>query len=190
MARPRSQQAHSQVLNAAIALFGERGIDATSMDAIAEASGVSKATIYKYWRDKEALCLEVLRHLHGLDQEPVIFNSGNTRADLVGQLSRRPRPEFAEARSRIMPHLIAYSARNESFGLAWRELVMEPSRQQLKRILLDGVARGELRDLDLESSVAILLGSMMYNHIFRKNIPEMPEKIVDFFWRANAKVTA
>ena len=37
-------------------LFSERGIDATSMDAIAETSGVSKATIYKHWQDKDALC--------------------------------------------------------------------------------------------------------------------------------------
>jgi AcrR family transcriptional regulator len=34
-----------------LALFGERGIDAASMDAIAEKSGVSKATIYKHWQD-------------------------------------------------------------------------------------------------------------------------------------------
>ena len=61
MARPRSAQAHKKVLDAAVQLFSERGIDATSMDAIAEASGVSKATIYKHWQDKDALCLEVMR---------------------------------------------------------------------------------------------------------------------------------
>ncbi|HMV48309.1 MAG TPA: helix-turn-helix domain-containing protein, partial [Blastocatellia bacterium] len=60
MARPRSAQAHEQVLEAALRLFAERGIDATSMDAIAEASGVSKATIYKHWADKNTLCLEAL----------------------------------------------------------------------------------------------------------------------------------
>ena len=63
-------------------LFAERGIDATSMDAIAEASGVSKATIYKHWPDKDALCLEVMGYLHGLDEEPPVFDSG--------ELPRRP----------------------------------------------------------------------------------------------------
>ena len=48
MPRTRSADAHRKVLDAALELFAERGIDATSMDAIAEASGVSKATIYKH----------------------------------------------------------------------------------------------------------------------------------------------
>ncbi len=55
MVRPRSAQAHKKVLDAAVQLFSDRGIDATSMDAIAETSGVSKATIYKHWPDKDAL---------------------------------------------------------------------------------------------------------------------------------------
>ena len=37
--RPRSRKAHNKVLDAAIELFAVRGIDGTSMDAIAEASG-------------------------------------------------------------------------------------------------------------------------------------------------------
>ena len=59
MGRPRSAEAHTKVLLAAVHLFAEQGIEATSMDSIAEASGVSKATIYKHWQDKDALCLEV-----------------------------------------------------------------------------------------------------------------------------------
>jgi AcrR family transcriptional regulator len=43
MGRPRSEQAHVRVLEAGAGLFADQGIDATSMDAIAEASGVSKA---------------------------------------------------------------------------------------------------------------------------------------------------
>ncbi|HJY08747.1 MAG TPA: helix-turn-helix domain-containing protein, partial [Bryobacteraceae bacterium] len=60
MARQRSTRAHDQVLDAALKLFSKRGIDSTSMDAIAGASGVSKATIYKHWPNKDALCLEVM----------------------------------------------------------------------------------------------------------------------------------
>ena len=82
MARPRSIAAHRKVLDAALNLFAERGIDATSMDAIAEASGVSKATIYKHWREKDELCLEALGYLHGVDEEPPVFDSGDLRADL------------------------------------------------------------------------------------------------------------
>ena len=73
-------------------LFAERGIDATSMDAIAQSSGVSKATIYKHWADKNSLCLEVLAQVHGLDEEPPVFNSGDFRANLIAQLRHQPSP--------------------------------------------------------------------------------------------------
>ena len=42
------------------------------MDAIAQASGVSKATIYNHWADKEALLMEVMELIHGLDREQKI----------------------------------------------------------------------------------------------------------------------
>ena len=92
------------------------------MDAIARASGVSKATIYNHWPDKEKLALEVLVYVHGLDHEIPVFNSGDLRADLVAQLSHQPAPERTALKDKIMPHLIAYSARNVEFGAAWREL--------------------------------------------------------------------
>ena len=66
MARTRSASAHEKVIWAAAELFAERGVDGASMDAIAEESTVSKATIYKHWADKNALLLEVLEQINGL----------------------------------------------------------------------------------------------------------------------------
>ncbi len=109
MARTRSASAHQKVLDAALALVAERGVDGTSMDAIAGKSGVSKATIYKHWADKDALLLEMMAELHGLQIRP-LFDSGDTRADMVAVLSYRPR-EKADMRERIMPRFLAYSGR-------------------------------------------------------------------------------
>src|SRR5438874_12822124 len=87
MARGLSTRAHEKVLDTAAELFAQRGIDGTSVDAIAAASKVSKATIYKHWADKEALCLEVLVHVHRLDEEPPETDSGNLNEDMVAFLS-------------------------------------------------------------------------------------------------------
>lgn len=43
------------ILEAAGALFGARGFRAVTMEAAAEAAGVSKATLYKYFSDKDIL---------------------------------------------------------------------------------------------------------------------------------------
>jgi AcrR family transcriptional regulator len=190
MARPRSVRAHDQVLEAALRLFADRGIDATSMDAIAETSGVSKATIYKHWQDKDALCLEVMSRLHGRDQPVVEFDSGDLRADLIAVLSYQPPERYAELRARMMPHLIAYSARHQAFGLAWRQKVLEPPRLQLRRILDRAIAEQRLSAaLDYDIVMAMLLGPMMYRHIF-KLLAHQPEvlaaAVVEAFVKAHA----
>ncbi len=173
MARPRSPEAHEKVLHAALALFGERGIEATSMDAIAKASKVSKATIYNHWSDKKALLLEVMLWVHGLnpetDPQKDDPDSGSLERDLTIILSRRPPKKFEEARKRVLPSFIAYSATHHEFGEAWRDRVMEPGRQCIKRILRRAQRRGQLPpSLDLNSSMAILLGPMLYQHIFQR----------------------
>jgi AcrR family transcriptional regulator len=194
MVRPRSAQAHEKVLDAAAELFAERGIDATSMDAITEASGVSKATIYKHWPDKDTLALEVLVHLFGLDQEPPVFDSGNFRADLIAQLRCEPAPEHKPLREKMMPHLIAYASRNKEFGVAWRNRAVEPGRVALACLIRRGQKRGVLkRGIDPEVGIALLLGPMIYGKFFltRKLCRKCPENLeehaVDAFLAAYGK---
>jgi len=195
MPRPRSPQAHEKVLRAALKLFGERGIEATSMDSIAQASGVSKATVYNHWADKEALVMEVMVYIHGLDREPEDVDSGDLRDDLATVLTRRPPDEFDAARNRLIPAMIAYSAVHPEFGKAWRHRVMEPPRQCLKKILRRGIDRGLLPDsLDLELSMALLLGPLLYGHVFHKGEPRKSNDIgpatAEVFWRAYGVMAA
>ena len=167
MARQKSEEAHSRVIDAAVTLFTERGIESTSMDAIARASGVSKATIYRHWPDKDALCLEVLVYLHGLDKELPIFDSGDFRADIIAQLRYDPAEDRKALRERIIPHLMAYASHNRVFGAAWRSRVLEPVRIALRAMMERGKLRGILtQDLDPEVGLALMLGPMIYRHVF------------------------
>jgi AcrR family transcriptional regulator len=189
MGRPRSEAAHARVLDAAARLFADQGIDATSMDAIAETSGVSKATIYKHWPDKGALCLEVMSSLHGPDPQPPFQTSANVRADLVAFLGRHPPKPRSDLRGRIMPHMMAYAARRPAFGQAWRLRVIDPPRLQLVELLKRAVEEGELSpDLDLEVASVELLGPMMYRNLMRLmggHPPEnLPEVLVSTLWKA------
>jgi TetR/AcrR family transcriptional regulator, mexJK operon transcriptional repressor len=53
--RPRDPAKLEAILEAAYALFLERGMAATTMDAVAERASVSKMTVYANFRDKPAL---------------------------------------------------------------------------------------------------------------------------------------
>jgi AcrR family transcriptional regulator len=190
MVRPRSSEAHGKVLHAALALFSERGIEATSMDSIAAASGVSKATIYNHWADKEALLLEVMLWVNGLTGDPEDVDTGDLQRDLTKVLTRKPPDKFEVARDRMMPSLISYSALHPEFGKAWRHRVMEPPRQCIRNILRRGIERGQLSgDLDIESAIALLLGPMLYAHIFQREQKatslDLGPLTAQAFWRAH-----
>jgi len=71
MMPPRRRLAPEQrrrlIVEAAGRLFGERGYDATRLDAVAAAAGVTKPVLYRHFADKTALYLALLeRHREDL----------------------------------------------------------------------------------------------------------------------------
>ncbi|MFW5692388.1 MAG: TetR/AcrR family transcriptional regulator [Chloroflexota bacterium] len=69
MPRPDvSDERIPQILDAAARVFSQHGIDGASMTQVADASGVSKATIYHYFASKDALILALVQRLFDADQ--------------------------------------------------------------------------------------------------------------------------
>ena len=61
--REREKQARIQaILEAGLKIFGSQGYHGTSMDAIAEAAELGKATLYYYFKSKDELLLAILQH--------------------------------------------------------------------------------------------------------------------------------
>ena len=64
----------------AAALFAQSGYPATSMNQVAEASGLSKATLYHYYRDKYALLVAIaeghVTHLRALVEADLALGLG------------------------------------------------------------------------------------------------------------------
>ncbi len=53
-----------KIVDVASDLFQTRGINSTGVDTIVAEAGIAKMTLYKYFRSKEDLILEVLRQRH------------------------------------------------------------------------------------------------------------------------------
>jgi len=185
--RPRSLQAHDKVIESTLELVAARGIEGTSVDAIASTSGVSKATIYKHWPDKEALCLEAIGRLHGLDVERPRFNSGNLLQDFINLLQYRHAERFEDLRQRMTPHLIAYSASHPNFGRAWRDQTLEPLRMQATELIKKGIEQGSFpANIDIELALSMLIGPLVYMKIHKgKALPErFAPDVARAFWCA------
>jgi AcrR family transcriptional regulator len=64
----RSIDKRNRLVDAAMALFGEKGFQGTNAKEIAGKAGVSVGTFYAYFTDKKALLLEILsRHMADVD---------------------------------------------------------------------------------------------------------------------------
>jgi hypothetical protein len=68
-------------------------------------------------------------------------------------------------------------------------MAMEPPLRELRRLLERGIENREFRkDLDVELSLSLLLGPIIYWHVFLKKSEQSPrelaEGVVDAFWRA------
>jgi len=63
------EQRQAELLETAVAVFAERGYQATTMDEIAERAGVSKGMLYIYFKNKEALFGAVFRWFGKMTEE-------------------------------------------------------------------------------------------------------------------------
>lgn len=61
MSESRTSQKYDLILNAAARVFSEKGYSVASMNEIAAAAPVSKATLYSYFKDKKELFSEMIR---------------------------------------------------------------------------------------------------------------------------------
>lgn len=184
MARTPSVEAHEAVLAAALKLISERGIELASLDEIARIAGVSKATIYKHWRAKDALCIEAIGRLRS---DLPVFNSGDPHSDLIHLLRHFAATKRKQALGRIWQRIMNYAANNKSFAKAFRTRISQGHRNALEPLLKSAISKGELReDLDLDAAIDMLMGPIIYRRFMQDVVPpRLVKTVVDSFWQAN-----
>jgi AcrR family transcriptional regulator len=183
VARTQSVVAHEKVISAALRLIGERGIEGTSMDAVAQESGVSKATVYNHWKDKSSLFIDVLNRLRVTPPE---FCSGDPRRDLVDLVTHMANARRPGQLMRILPRMISYAAANPKFGREFQRSTTGPTEAQVARILNQAIAKGELSPVpDSDVVMSLLFGPILHRRLTSGKVPpEMPAQVVDAFWRS------
>lgn len=102
MARGRAANYDDQreaILRHAARLFARRGYIGTSMNQVAEAAGLSKASLYHYYRDKYAMLVEITEgHVSTLEAlVDAVRPEALPPADAVRRLIERIITEYADA---------------------------------------------------------------------------------------------
>jgi AcrR family transcriptional regulator len=158
--RPRSEEHREAVLKAAVELMQEDDLRRTSVDRISARSGVSKATIYKWWPNRTAVAIDAF--LHQIMVDAPVPDTGSAAEDF--RLTLRGIMSFYTSPLGV---IYAQLVGESQFYPAERERIrthqVNVRRAAVKRIWERGVARGELNaNVDPEVALDLIFGPAMY----------------------------
>ncbi len=85
--RPRDKSRDVAIEKAAIELLREVGYEQVTIESVAARAQVSKATIYRRWKNKAALIADAVHH-YAFCKVPV-FDTGSLRGDLIEVISEK-----------------------------------------------------------------------------------------------------
>jgi AcrR family transcriptional regulator len=168
--RPRSERARSAILDATGGLVLTRGIEAVSMDAVAERASVSKATIYRWWPTKERLVLDALYREWDTARDS-IHDTGSLQGDLESLLQPWVRRIRAKPYGRVIAGLIAAAQANPEFGEQWRQRFIQPRRDAARGLFARAMKRGEIStQVRVELALDLIYGSV-YHRLLMAHAP-------------------
>jgi AcrR family transcriptional regulator len=157
--RPRSERADRAIIDAALSLFAEHGVEGLCIEEVAARAGVGKATIYRRWPGKEDLLLDALAALKTPLPEP---RGESARDDLVALLDAMAADYADPRRARSFALLLGEGAKFPRLMSRYLETVVEPRREVMRGVLRRGMATGELRPgTDVEVALFMLTGAVL-----------------------------
>jgi AcrR family transcriptional regulator len=172
MARPPNadgQRTRQAILDAALALFSEKGYFGTSLRDVASAVGVRESALYNYFPGKEALFEALLAAESALKSEQLSALLESDEADgreLLERLADFVLNRFMQPRQQQLFRILMSDgmrlAREGRINLQER---MGSRRQDLEDVMRRLIAAGFLRDADPELLVMQFFGPL---HVWRQ----------------------
>ncbi|MEK8029319.1 TetR/AcrR family transcriptional regulator [Ideonella sp. DXS29W] len=156
----------SELLEAAMALFVEKGFAATKSEEVAARAGVSKGTLYLYFPSKEELLKAVIRDTLLADiargAERLAQEDGPTGQLLVELMTDWWVNVYNSPSSAIFK-LVMTEVRNfPDIGEFYLREVIEPGHRLIGGLVQRGIDRGEFRAVDIDGVVhSIVLPMVM-----------------------------
>ena len=150
-----------RILEGALSVFKEKGLDGATMDQIATAAGFGKATLYYYFRSKEEVFSAIL--VDGWQNiweslEPVIAEDGSPRKTFVNVLIKIA--ENAQNRPGLFVFLFNVPKAIKLDDQPWKDY-QHKLYAIIQGLLEDGVKKGEFPKVDPQLMFKALGGLFM-----------------------------
>lgn len=158
-----TEKRRSQIIEAAMKVFSEKGLEKARVDDIVEESGLSKGSVYWYFKSKDEIIQAAFDQFFDFDQQGLkmlVDQPGTTRERLLAY-SLILVQNVAQIYS-LLP--LAY----QFYAAATRQSLMQDSFQRyykaysdlLSQMLRQGIQRGEIKPIN-EQAVATQMTALM-----------------------------
>lgn len=164
----------AELTAAALDLFVEKGFAATRLDDVAARAGVSKGTLYLYFDSKEALFKAVIEEgivptLVAAEQQLAEYKG--TTVELLRHLLSGWWQQIGATRLAGVTKLIVSESRNfPEVAQYYHDTVIARAHALLRTTLQRGIARGEFRPLDVESTINVITAPLLMLVIWRYSL--------------------
>lgn len=185
--RPRDAEVDARILTHALSLLSEHGFAGMTIDQVARAAGVSKATIYRRYSDKGDL---ITAAVAAIPSPAAMDYAGSTR-ERLSQLLDDTRVRMVDKGGlTIQRQILAEVERNPELVALHRERTVAPRIEVVKTILRDGIEAGEVRaDLDLDLATDLFNGTWFIHDTRGLDFPpDWSTKVMDTLWPSFASV--
>lgn len=178
----RSDARPAELIDAALRCFAERGFAAARLEDIAASAGVSKATIYLYFENKEQLFESVVRTAVTpiVNQVSAVVEAfEGTTPDLVRTLLAILNPVLDSQFPAIAKLVIAESGNFPELARLWADVVLHRAFALVRRIVERGIERGEFRAVDPAAATPLILAPFVLLSIWKHSFGEHTDVQLD-----------
>ena len=180
--RRRKTARPSEILSAALASFADRGFAATRLDDVAARAGVTKGTLYLYFRNKEELFKAVVRQelVPSIERaEAMVADSAVPSIALLEQLAGLF-ARIVSSRLSAIPKLVLTEAGNfPEIARFYLEEVVHRGMRLLRAVLERGIETGELRPTDTQSAVMCVIAPLLLAALWRHSLERHADRPLD-----------
>lgn len=149
--RRRRDARPAELTAAALGLFAERGFAATRLEDVAARTGVSKATIYRYFANKEALFEAVVKEAIAprfAEAEVLVSAFEGSTVEMLKLLLNVMRQALTGPMPIMVKLIISESGNFPKLAQLWADLVVSRALRLIAGIVERGVERGEFRRVE------------------------------------------
>lgn len=161
----------AELLAAALDIFVEKGYAATRLDDVASRAGVSKGTLYLYYESKAELFKAVIRGglVPAIERgERLVDEHSGTMAELLEKVIFGWWQEVGTSQLGGIPKLMFAEAKNfPDLAQFYYTEVISRGYRLVRRLLDEGIARGEFVSIDAEYGTRLVLAPLVFLLLWR-----------------------